>query len=115
MTWLLSELKRFWQSALSVLDDVLASWGICLRTLDTHWPKLGGSLGTMTGWPGFCAAWLLAATNIQWSKAWRVTGLPATLATASPGTPLPHAATLMTSTKKAPSAVMYRFAFIDGG
>ena len=34
-----------------------------------HLLKFGGSVGTITGWPGLCAAWLLAATYIQWLKA----------------------------------------------
>src|SRR2546423_5280661 len=67
----------------------------------------------MIGAPGLCEAWLLAATYIQWLKAWVVIGLPATSATEFPGTPLPHAATPPTTTKKAPSArILPRYFFM---
>src|ERR1700758_547082 len=71
-----------------------------------HLSKFGGSLGTITGEPGLWAAWLLAATYIQWLNAWVVIGLPATSATESPGTPLPQPATAAPTTKKAHSAVI---------
>jgi hypothetical protein len=57
----------------------------------------------------------LAATNIQWLKAADEIELPAMLATELPGIPLPQALMPSPSTKKAPSARMYLFAFIDGG
>src|SRR3984957_14300239 len=76
--------------------------------------NLGGSLGTITGAPGLCAAWLLAATYIQWSNARVVIGLPATSATESTGTPLPHAASATETTKKAPSAANRLTGFLIG-
>src|SRR5947209_18468721 len=104
MTWLDSEVNSCLQSVRRVLVAVLARLGISLRAWLMQLLKFGGSLGTITGWPGLCAAWLLAATNIQWLNAWVVIGLPATVATESPETLLPHAVTPVANTKKAPSA-----------
>ena len=83
-------------------------------TCATHASKFGGSFGTITGWPGFWAAWLLAATYIQWLNACVETGLPATSTTASPGTPLPQPAIPTAITKKAPSARKELRTFIGG-
>ena len=114
MTWLESEVKSCLQSVRSVLVAVLARLGICFLTWSTHLSKFGGSFGTITGWPGLCAAWLLAATYIQWLNAWVVIGLPATVATESPDTELPHPATPIANTKKAPSARTDLRTFIAG-
>ena len=106
MTWPLSEVKSCLQSARSCLSEIFFSAGISARAVVRHLLKFGGSLGTITGWPGLWEACSLAATYIQWSTALRLIGLPPTVATAPSGTPLePHP--LMTSamsTKKAPSA-----------
>src|ERR1700733_1593674 len=104
MTWLESEVKSCLQSVRSVAVFVLARLGIALRTWAMHVLKSGGSLGTITGSPGDWAAWLFAATNIQWLNACVEIGFPATSATESPGTPLPQPATPRANTKKAPSA-----------
>jgi hypothetical protein len=78
-----------------------------------HPLKLGGSVGTTTGEPGPDWAELpLAATYIQWLKAWAVIGFPATSATELPGTLEPQAAIPAASIKKAPSAKMDRLIFI---
>ena len=53
MTWLPSEVNSWLQSVLSCLSGVLASVGICLRTWAMQSLKLGGSVGTITGAPGF--------------------------------------------------------------
>src|ERR1700728_3637222 len=90
MTWDDSEVKSCLQSVRSVLVAVLARLGICFLTWLMQPLKFGGSLGTITGEPGLWAAWLLAATYIQWLNAWVVIGLPATSATALPGRPLPQ-------------------------
>ena len=75
----------------------------------------GGSFGTITGCVGLCcAAWLLAATYIQWLTACVVIGLPATSTTALPGTPLPQAEIPTAITKKAPSARIELRTFIGG-
>src|SRR5260370_14561122 len=104
MTWPDSEVNSFEQSVLSWVSGVLARLGISLRAWVMQFLKAGGSLGTITGAPGFCAAWLLAATYIQWLNAAVVIGLPATEATEFPGTPLPQPPRAAATTKKAPSA-----------
>ncbi len=65
MTWLEYEVKSCLQSALICLSGVLARVGTLLRTWAMQDVKFGGSLGTITGAPGFCEAWLLAATYSQ--------------------------------------------------
>ncbi len=107
-------MKSCLQSARSVLTDALARLGNSLRAWAMQVLKFGGSLGTITGWPGLCAAWLLAATSIQWLSACVVIGLPATSATESPGTPLPQPATPTANIKKAPSARRELRTFIGG-
>ena len=94
---------------------VFASVGISFRTCAMQSLKFGGSFGTITGWPGLWAAWPLAATYIQWLNVWVVIGLPATLATASPGTPLPQPGDPTATTKKAPSARIELRTFIERG
>ena len=79
-----------------------------------HALNCGGSFGTITGWPGDCAAWLLAATYIQWLNACVLIGLPATSATESPDTPLPQPAIPIAITKKAPRAKIELRTFIGG-
>ena len=76
-----SEVNSFEQSVFSWASGVLARLGISLRAWAVQFLKSGGSLGTITGAPGFCAAWLLAATYIQWLNAAVVIGLPDTEAT----------------------------------
>ena len=82
-----------------------------------HLGNSGGSVGTITGEPGDCAAWPLASTYIQCSTARLVIGLPATTAASPDGTepaPLdeddddePQPATISAATtKKAQSAGM---------
>ena len=75
----------------------------------------GGSVGTITGAPGLCAALPFSATYIQWLNAWVVIGLPAMSATELPGMPPPHADSPTATTKKAPSAKMDLNDFIDSG
>ena len=113
-TWPLSEVNDCWHSVRTVALLDLASAGTSALACAMHPVKLGGSLGTITGEPGVCAAWLLAATYIQWLNAWVEIGLPATLTTASPGTPLPQPAMPTPITKKAPSARMDLRTFIGG-
>ncbi len=106
-------MKTRWQSAFRVLVAVFARLGISALTCAMHLVKFGGSLGTMTGWPGDCAAWVLASTYIQWSNACVLIGLPATTATELLGIELPQADTASAmTTKKAPSAGMDRRDFI---
>src|ERR1700733_11957385 len=100
-----SEVKSCLHSPRSVLAGVLDRLGTSARASAMQWAKFGGALGTITGEPGLCAGWLLAATNIQWSNACVEMGLPATLATELLGIALPQPATTAASTKKAPSAV----------
>src|ERR1700746_2930476 len=100
MTWLEREVKSCLQSARSVFVAVLARLGICVRTWATHLSKFGGSLGTITGWPGLLAARLFAAQYIQWVNGGVVIGLPATWATESLGTLEPQPATPTANTKK---------------
>src|SRR5579871_5899838 len=114
ITWLDSEVNSCLQSLRIVVVAVLARLGICLRTWAMQLSKFGGSLGTITGWPGDWAAWLFAATYIQWLNAWLVIGLPATSATESPGTLEPQPATASAATKKAPSARRDLRTFIGG-
>src|SRR6185312_17264331 len=80
-----------------------------------HLVNCGGSVGTITGWPGLWAACDLAATYIQWLNAWVVIALPATEATESEGTPPllrlpPHAASNTGMITTAPSARIFRMA-----
>ena len=91
-TWLLSAVNACWQSPRSVVVSALARVGTSALACAMQLVNFGGSLGTITGEPGVCAAWLLAATYIQWLNAWVEIGLPATSTTASPGTPLPQPA-----------------------
>src|ERR1700724_2501497 len=74
----------------------------------------------ITGLPGDWAAWPLAATYIQWLKAFVVIGLPAISAIEAPGTPPPQPAMTATettapTTKKAPRARMDLLDFITRG
>ena len=92
------------QSSRSDFVATLARLGTA-RAFATQRLKFGGS-GMITGDPGCCAAWLLAATNSQWLNACVVIGFPAMSATELPGTPLPHAARAIATTKKAPSALI---------
>ena len=116
MTSLESDVNTRPQSLLSVLSAVLASDGISAFTWAMHLVKFGGSLGTITGSPGACAACVLASTYIQWLNAWVMIGLPATVATELPGMPLPQPATATAmATKKAPSAGMVLNDFIRPG
>src|ERR1700728_2751130 len=111
-----SEVNSCLQSALSVLAAVFFRVGIFDRASAMQLLKFGGSLGTITGWPGLDAAWPFASTYIQWLNALRVIGLPATSATELPGRLEPQAETAMaTSTKKAPSAGMDLRVFIRLG
>ena len=97
MTWPESEVNSCWQSLRSVLSVCLARLGTACLTWAMHLVNCGGSVGTITGWPGLWAAWDLAATYIQWLKACVLIGLPATSATELPGIEVllllePHAA-----------------------
>ena len=90
----------------------MAKVGICALTCVTQFLNCGGSLGTITGEPGLCDEFPLAATNIQWSNAVVEIGFPATLATELPGMLLPQAERATTATKKAPSAKVRRKPFM---
>src|SRR5665213_2800449 len=111
-----SDVNSCLQSALSVLAGVFFRVGILARAWAMHAVKFGGSLGTITGWPGLDAAWPFASTYIQWLNALRLIGLPATTATELPGMLEPQAEmATATSTKKAPSAGMDLRVFIRLG
>src|ERR1700722_18538047 len=80
------EVKALWQAVRIFASDSLASVGISFLTCAMHLGNSGGSVGTITGEPGDCAASPLASTNIQCSTARLVIGLPATTAASVAGT-----------------------------
>src|ERR1700761_135420 len=80
------EVNALWQAARIFVSDSLASVGINFLTCAMHLGNSGGSVGTITGEPGLCAASPLASTYIQCSTARLVIGLPATTAASVDGT-----------------------------
>src|SRR6202034_2511001 len=82
------EVKALWQAARIFASDSLARVGMSFLTCAMHLGNSGGSVGTITGEPGDCAASPLASTNIQCSTARLLIGLPATTAASVVGTVL---------------------------